>query len=281
MHPPEIGPVFAGPIPQVYAQYLVPLLFEPYAADLASRVAERQPTSVLEIAAGTGVVTRELARVLPPEVPIVATDLSQPMLDQAAVTGTERPVEWRQADAQQLPFPDETFDVVACQFGVMFFPDRVRAFAEARRVLRPGGGFIFNVWDRIGENEFAAVMLESVRHLLPEGQAPFMTRIPHGYHDPAIIVRDLARAGFTQLPTVTPLIARCRAESPRVPAVAFCQGTPMRAELEGFGPTALAEATDCATAAIATRFGTGAVDGKLQALVVSVERGDGAAPGPT
>lgn len=272
MHPPETGPVFAGSIPQVYAQHLVPLIFEPYAADLASRVARRQPTSVLEVAAGTGVVTRQLARVLPPGVAIIATDLSQPMLDQAAAAGTERPVEWRQADAQQLPFPDESFDVVVCQFGVMFFPDRVRAFAEARRVLRPGGGFIFNVWDRIEENEFPDVILRVVRPLLPEDRLPFMIRIPHGYHDAAAIARDLARAGFTGPPTITTLTARSRAQSPRVPAVAFCQGTPMRAELEGLGPTALAEATDLATAAIAARFGPGAVDGKLQALVVEVDR---------
>ncbi|WP_019585081.1 class I SAM-dependent methyltransferase [Deinococcus apachensis] len=279
MHPPETGPVFAGSIPQVYAQHLVPLIFEPYAADLASRVARRQPARVLEIAAGTGVVTRHLARVLPPGVPIVATDLSQPMLDQAAAAGTERPVEWRQADAQQLPFPDGSFDVVVCQFGAMFFPDKVRAFAEARRVLRPGGGFIFNVWDRIEENEFPDVILRAVRPILPDGGTPFMIRIPHGYHDAPAIARDLARAGFTQPPTVTTLAQRSHAESPRVPAVAFCQGTPMRAELERLGPTGLTEATDLATAAIASRFGPGVVDGKLQALVVAVEREEAAGAG--
>ncbi|GMA16046.1 class I SAM-dependent methyltransferase [Deinococcus metallilatus] len=197
MHPPETGSVFAGSIPQFYAQYLVPLIFEPYAVDLASRVTRRQPASILEIAAGTGVVTRQLAHTLPPEVSIVATDLSQPMLDQAAAAGTVRPVEWCQADAQQLPFLDEAFDVVVCQFGVMFFPDKVRAFAEARRVLRPHGQFIFSVWDRIEENELTDTILQAVRHLLPDDHPPFMTRIPHGYCDPAVIAQDLGRAGFT------------------------------------------------------------------------------------
>src|SRR5437764_7463042 len=103
MHAPDVDTVFAGSIPQIYEQYLVPLIFEPYAADLASRVALRQPARVLEIAAGTGVVTRQLARALPSDVTIVATDLNQPMLDHAAAIGTSRPVEWCQADALQLP----------------------------------------------------------------------------------------------------------------------------------------------------------------------------------
>ena len=155
MDPLDTDTAFLGSIPQVYDRYLVPLIFAPYAADLALRTVRRHPAHVLEIAAGTGVVTRQLAEMLPPGVSIVATDLNQTMLDEAAAIGTSRPVEWRQADALHLPFPDAFFDVVVCQFGVMFFPDKARAFAEARRVLRSGGQFIFNVWDRIEHNDFA------------------------------------------------------------------------------------------------------------------------------
>src|SRR5512132_3754478 len=147
--------LFAGSIPKLYESHLVPLIFQPYAVDIAQRLASRSPTRVLEIAAGTGVVTRAMASVLPDGTTIVATDLNQAMLDQAIATGTDRPVEWRQADAMQLPFADAEFDAVICQFGVMFFPEKAKAFSEARRVLRPGGVFIFNVWDRIEENEFA------------------------------------------------------------------------------------------------------------------------------
>jgi SAM-dependent methyltransferase len=129
---------FAGSIPQLYEQHLVPLIFEPYADDLAARVASRQPSDVLEVAAGTGVVTRRLARQLPPSTVIVATDLNQSMLEQASAIGTSRPVRWQQADAMQLPFPDGAFDLVVCQFGVMFFPDKAKAFAEARRVSGTG-----------------------------------------------------------------------------------------------------------------------------------------------
>ena len=141
----DIDKVFTGSIPKLYETYLVPLIFKPYAADLVNRVASRSPSRVLEIAAGTGVVTRKLAAVLPESVSIVATDLNQPMLDLASEVGTKRPVEWRQADAMQLPFANGVFDTVVCQFGVMFFPEKAKAFSEARRVLGSGGVFMFNV----------------------------------------------------------------------------------------------------------------------------------------
>ncbi len=130
--------VFTGSIPELYDTHLVPLIFEPYAADLVDRLASRLPARVLELAAGTGVVTRAMASVLPESVSIVATDLNQPMIDHASSRGTRRAVEWRQADAMQLPFQNETFDAVVCQFGVMFFPEKLRAYSEARRVLRSG-----------------------------------------------------------------------------------------------------------------------------------------------
>ena len=263
---------FAGSIPELYERYLVPLIFLPYAVDMASRAASRQPSRVLEVAAGTGVVTRQLARVLRSDVSIVATDLNQPMLDHAAAVGTELPVEWRQADAMQLPFPDSFFDVVACQFGVMFFPDKARAFSEARRVLRPGGTFIFNVWDRIDQNEFADTVTTALAMHFPDNPPRFMARIPHGYHDPSAIARDLLAGGFAQAPEFTLLVERSRADSARIPAMAYCQGTPMRSEIEARGPSSLADATDIAEAAIASRFGAGAVDGKIQARIVAVSR---------
>jgi SAM-dependent methyltransferase len=264
--------VFAGSIPQVYEEYLVPLIFEPYAEDLAKRVAARSPGHVLEIAAGTGVVTRRLASVLPEGVSIVATDLNQPMLDLASAVGTKRPVEWRQADAMQLPFGDRTFDAVVCQFGIMFFPDKVKALAEARRVLKSGGVFIFNVWDRIEENEFADVVTTALESIFPENPPRFMARTPHGYFDRSTIERDVKSAGFAAAPKFDTVAARSRAASARIPAIAYCQGTPLRTEIEARGAARLGEATDVGAKAIAERFGSGAVDGKIQAHVVTVEK---------
>jgi SAM-dependent methyltransferase len=265
---------FAGSIPKLYDTYLVPLIFEPYAADLVDRLGSRSLSRVLEIAAGTGVVTRALASALPEGVCIVATDLNQAMLDQASAVGTRRAVEWRQADAMQLPFPDGTFDAVLCQFGVMFFPEKAKAFSEARRMLRPGGVFLFNAWDRIEENEFADSVTTALESVFPKDPPRFMARTPHGYHDRSHIARDLANGGFTTSPRIDTVAARSRAKSPREPAIAYCQGTPLRNEIETRDAARLGEATDVAAEAIAKRFGRGAVDGKIQAHIVSIEAGN-------
>lgn len=267
----ETDKVFAGSIPKLYETHLVPLIFEPYAADMARRLGSRRVSRVLEVAAGTGVVTRALACALPESVSIVATDLNQAMLDQAAAVGTRRAVEWRQADAQRLPFADGTFDAVVCQFGVMFFPDKPKAFAEARRVLRPGGVFMFSVWDRMAENEFADTVTSALESVFPKDPPRFLARTPHGYHEAGAIQRDLASGGFAGTPRIDTVAARSRAASARGPAIAYCQGTPLRNEIEARDAARLGEATDVAARGIAQRFGAGAVDGKIQAHIVTIE----------
>ena len=268
----ESDKIFAGSVPKLYEEYLVPLIFQPYAEDLANRLASRILSRVLEIAAGTGVVTRRLASVLPEAVSIVATDLNRPMLNMAAEVGTNRPVEWREADAMQLPFDDGEFDAVVCQFGAMFFPSKSKAFSEARRVLRAGGVFLFNVWDRIEENEFANTVTTALETLFPEDPPRFLARTPHGYYDLAIVGRDLKDGGFVSPPDVHAVAARSTAASPRIPALAYCQGTPLRNEIEARDGSRLGEATNLAAAAIAQRFGPGPVDGKIQAHIFAVER---------
>jgi SAM-dependent methyltransferase len=262
--------LFSGNIPKFYETYLVPLLFEPYAADLARRVAATPIGSVLEVAAGTGVATRALAASLPESAALIATDLNQPMLDYAASRPIARAVEWRQADAMALPFPDRSFDAVVCQFGVMFFPDRAKAYAEVRRVLKPGGRFLFNVWDRIEENEFADTITAALQARFPTDPPMFLARTPHGYHDPATITRDLAAGGFAAKAEIDCVGARSRAATPREAAIAYCQGTPLRNEIEARDPGALDTATDVAAKAIEAKFGVGPVDGKIQAHVVVV-----------
>jgi SAM-dependent methyltransferase len=272
MNSPDTDKVFAGTIPLLYDRYLVPLIFEPYAADLARRLGSRSVARVLEVAAGTGVVTRAVASELPDEVSIVATDLNQAMLDQAATVGTSRAVEWRQADAMQLPFADATFDAVVCQFGMMFFPDKAKAFSEARRVLRPAGVFIFSVWDRLAENQFPDTITTALEALFPDDPPRFLARTPYAYNDHRTIERDLASGGFIARPKIDTVAVRSRATSPRIPAIAFCQGTPLRNEIEARDASGLGKATEVAAQAIAGRFGPGAVEGKIQAHIVTVER---------
>ncbi len=262
---------FAGSIPALYDHYLGPLIFEPYAVDLAARLGDVRSGSVLETAAGTGRLTRALVRSLPAPVRIVATDLNQPMLDFAAARTDSARVTWRQADALSLPFASGAFDAIVCQFGVMFFPDKAAAHREALRVLKPGGRLLFNVWDRIEDNELAHLVTEAVAGLFPADPPQFLARTPHGYHDPARIRDELQVAGFQRIAVET-VEHRSRAASPRDPAIGFCQGTPLRNEIEARNPNRLGEATDAATEAIAARFGLGPIDAKIQAHVVMAFR---------
>ena len=269
MKPERIDTIFSDEISQLYERHLVPLIFEPYATATAERLGAHTLSRVLEIASGTGVLTRALASQLPPSVSITATDLNQAMLDRAASVGTSRPVEWRQANALELPFETGEFDAVVCQFGSMFFPDKSKAFAEARRVLRDGGVFLLSVWDRIEDNEFADVVTSALAGVFPNDPPEFLRRTQHGYFDRTTVERDLGGGGFdgARFETIT---ERSRADSPMVPAIAYCQGTPLRSEIEARAPDRLVELTEVAAEAIRDRFGDGPVDGKIQAHIVSV-----------
>jgi ubiquinone/menaquinone biosynthesis C-methylase UbiE len=264
--------LFAGSIPEIYDRYLVPLIFDAYALDLAERLAKTGGQDVLETAAGTGVVTRAIASRLPARAHIVATDLNQPMIDHAkARQSRDGRIAWKQADALALPFEDQSFDAVVCQFGVMFFPDKVQAYKEARRVLKPGGCFLFSVWDRISENEFADVVTQALAGVFPSDPPRFLARVPHGYHDVEHIRAELNAAGFTDI-SVDAVEHRSKASSSHDPAIAYCQGTPLRNEIEVRDASRLQEATRLAAEAVARRFGTGAVDGRIRAFVISAMR---------
>lgn len=263
---------FTGSISEFYDTYLVPLIFEVYADDLATRVAALNPGAVLETAAGSGVVPRALTGRLPAHARYVVSDLNQPMLDHAA---RQQPDDarliWQQANALDLPFEDASFDAVVCQFGVMFFPDRAKGYAEARRVLKPGGSYIFNVWDRIETNEFADVVTQAAAQVFPENPPRFLARTPHGHHDKDTLRDDLARAGFRNV-SIDSIEETSRAPTPRHPALAYCQGTPLRNEIEARDAALLDHVTDRAAEAIATRFGSGPVSGMIRAHVVAAQR---------
>jgi ubiquinone/menaquinone biosynthesis C-methylase UbiE len=261
---------FTTDVAKFYEAKLVPLIFEPYADDLAARAAALEPETVLEVACGTGVVTRALARALPAACEISATDLNDAMVAHGELVGTSRPVTWRQADVMALPFADGAFDVALCQFGVMFFPDRVAAYKEIRRVLRPGGTFLFNVWNGIEANEFADVVTDAMSARYPEDPPVFLARTPHGHGAPAEIEADVRAAGFercvlTQRDDVSP------AAGPDLPAVAYCQGTPLRNEIEAREPGGLERATAAATAAVRARYGDGPMEARISAVVVAAD----------
>ena len=191
------------------------------------------------------------------------------MIEHASAVGTSRPVDWRQADVMQVPFPDDAFDVVVCQFSVMFFPDRPGAYAEINRVLRPGGTLVFSVWDDISNNEFAAVVTDAVGELFPDDPPLFLARTPHGYHDEVMIRADLAGGGFAEPVSVEAVEHRSRASTADLPAIAYCHGTPLRNELEQRDPGRLDVATAHATARLSERFGPTELDSRIRGFVIT------------
>jgi ubiquinone/menaquinone biosynthesis C-methylase UbiE len=261
---------FAGSIPFLYETYMGPLFFEPYAENTAGRLRGLEQGRILETAAGTGIVTRAMAEALPPAVEIVATDLNQAMLDLAATRLQAPHVTWRQADAQALPFEDAAFDAVICQFGVMFFPDKGAAYREALRVLKPGGRFLFVVWDRLEANPVHKVVSDAVAQLFPDDPPRFLERVPFGYSDPDRIRGELQQAGFEDAAIET-VEKVSRAPSSREPATGLCQGTPLRGEIETRAPGRLDEITGKAAEALVARFGP-SVENRMSALVVSARR---------
>lgn len=250
---------WSSSMPDAYERLLVPMLFEPYARDLVRRVAAHSPSSVLELAAGTGVVTRLMTASIDAE--ITATDVSDAMI---AFGRTQAPIaQWQHADALDLPFEDNTFDAVVCEFGAMFFPDRRLAFSEARRVLRAGGTFHFNVWGSVGENPFAAAVQSGLDRAVGE-RLPFLG-VPYGYNDRSMIEADVRGSGFEHVEIDT-LVFEGRAASAADVAAGYCDGTPLRAALEARGD---ADALVAIVAdEVAQRLGDGEVTGTLTAHVI-------------
>jgi SAM-dependent methyltransferase len=254
-------------MPDAYQRFLVPTVFEPFAAELAGRVAARGPARVLELAAGTGALTEQLVTHLP-GADVVATDLNPAMVALGArrVPGAT----WRQADAAHLPFEAAAFDAVVCQFGVMFFPDRPAAYAEACRVLAADGALLFNTWGPVAAHDFAAALVAALGNAFPDDPPGFVAAVPHGYADPDVVRADLAAAGFAQV-RVDTVTLEGRARSARDVAVGFCTGSPLRAALEARGDL------DAAVSAVAGTMedilGPGPVTGRMTAHVVEASTG--------
>jgi SAM-dependent methyltransferase len=215
-------------MPAAYEQYLVPVVFQPFADDLSARAAELRPRRILELASGTGVLTQALLAAAP-SAEVTATDLNDAMVTfgSARASGAL----WRQADAQRLPFQDGDFDLVVCQFGVMFFPDPVASYTEVRRVLAPGGRFLFNTWGPLGTHAFGAAFQAGLERAFPVDPPRFLSTVPHGYADPAVVAADLTAAGFA-VEGKHKLTLDGRAASTADVATGFLTGTPVRAAVE-------------------------------------------------
>jgi SAM-dependent methyltransferase len=262
----SIDATWADSMPAAYDQHLGPALFRPFARELASRAAALDPKDVLELAAGTGIVTAELVRTLP-SAQITATDLNPPMVGWAAehVPGARCSVE----DAQALSLPDASYDLVVCQFGVMFFPDKPKAYGEMARVLRPGGTALVAVWDVVETAPFPTALMASLAVVLPEQPPDFVVRVPHGYADPQQIRAD-AEAGGLTVSSVEQVVVQGTARSARDLAKGYCLGSPLRFELEQRGD--VDELVDAIGAEMERRLGPGELTGDLAAWVLTAQR---------
>jgi SAM-dependent methyltransferase len=224
---------FLGTVPSFYDSCLGPFLFEPYALDLARRIAAAPAARVLELACGTGIATRRLREAIPAGAQIVATDLNRAMIELARVNLAGADVHWRIADACALPFRDAAFDAVTCQFGVMFFPDPERAFREARRVLRPGGRLLASVWCPLPDNPAAAIAHEVLARMF-EDDPPQFLRVPYGSLNAGTLRALAIEAGFANV-AVARVDLPGRAPSARVVATGFARGSPLSLDLADRG----------------------------------------------
>lgn len=257
---------FGGQIPLIYDRLLVPMIFASAASRTAAAIASLQPRDIVETAAGTGVLTRAMTHSCP-DASIVATDLSQQMLDVAATRGDDSArVSYLQSDALDLPFEPGSFDVVTCQFGAMFFPDRARGFGEARRVLRPRGSFVFTVWDSIEENVVPRIIETALQKAAPKCALTFMSQLPHGYCSPSQIRADLSAAGWGCVAITS--VEEVSRGTVKDAAVAFCQGTPLRLQIEQCVSFNIDDATAIAENALIQQFGPGAFEAPIRYLEV-------------
>lgn len=250
-----------------YERYMVPLIFQPYAEIMAERVAKLNPSHVLEIAAGTGVVTRALAAALPESCEIVATDLAEGMLDVAREYVPEgSPILWQQADGQDLPFEDESFDVVVCQFGIMFFPDKIQGFREAHRVLKPGGTVIFNSWASLAENPTFDLAFNTAMELM-NGKLPNLMEVPFGYTDEDQIRSDMGVAGIESI-EIEAVSTQSNVTSAQGAALGYIQGGPMTGVMKELGGD-IPEITAKVAAAIELTMGSGPFQNPLKAILMT------------
>ena len=268
---PVNNAAFVGSIPENYDRYLGPVLFDPYAADLVARLDLPAEPTVLELACGTGIVTRRLRDQLGSGARIIATDLNDAMLSYASGKFTpEDAIEWKQADATDLPFDDQSFDAVVCQFGMMFFPDKEKALREAYRVLKPGGTFLFSVWDDIEYNELPHIAHTIISDFF-EDNPPDFYEVPFSFHDVETISSLLLATGFLE-PEFCLLRLMAESESAEEVAKGLVHGNPVINALRERSESSIPQIEAAVAEVVAVQCGDSPVCAKMQALICSAVR---------
>jgi ubiquinone/menaquinone biosynthesis C-methylase UbiE len=261
---------FSNALADNYDQYLGPLLFEPYAEDLANRIHSKGYKKVLELACGTGRLTRHLIGVLPPEAKLIATDRNAEMIKLASKLVAEEKIEWQIADAQQLAFPDGTFDLVVCQFGFMFMPDKMNAFSEVHRVLKNGGCLLFNTWDKIENNGAIYLGNQIICSYFPENP-PSYYRVPFSLSQPDMLDTSLKATGFKTI-QVTSVEKEGMSPSAKDAAIGIVQGNPIQAKIIEKDPALVNVILGAVEQKLAEVYGNRPMRSPLKAWVVEAFR---------
>lgn len=261
---------FEGSVPDYYDKYLGPLVFEDYSIDLANRIQVNGKPRILEIAAGTGIATRHISQRISSNASLIVTDLNEGMLEIAKTKTVEKGnIEFRTADGQDLPFNLNSFDVVVCQFGIMFFPDKEKGMAESFRVLKPGGKYIFNVWDTYDKNPLIKLVNDSVLEMFPVDPPSFL-EVPMGYNNLDQIISTLVRVGFRNI-NVDILTKLIKTDDPKNVPYGFILGNPLAEQIANGGGN-LKEVVEEVTARIAEVYGTSTIQAKMQAIVFEASK---------
>jgi len=267
----DVTSAFTGKIPENYDRYLAALLFEPYAEDLVGRLSMHDGMRILEVACGTGIVTRRLVDKLAGRGTIIATDLNEAMFAHARKGLPRRgDATWRHADGTSLPFETRSFDAVVCQFGLMFFPDKAAGAREALRVLRPGGVYVFSVWDSLDVNPVQRITHETVAGFFPTNPPTFYM-VPCSYHDVPTIEGLLRDAGFDSV-RVERVAKEGKSASAADAAIGLIQGNPIFAEIMQRRPEALPEIEAAVAARLARELGDRPLRAPLRAVVATARR---------
>jgi SAM-dependent methyltransferase len=258
---------FIGSIPVPYDRYLGPMLFEPYADDLVARLSSVPVVAVLEVAAGTGILTARLRHAIPAMAALTATDLNEPMLNFARAKMPELGITWQRADAQDLPFPDASFDVVACQFGIMFVPDKARAFREARRVLTSHGQLVFNVWLSLADNPVGRIAHDTIGQFFLSDPPTFYD-VPFGFHDESLI-RQLLVAAHFEVVSCHRVTLEARSPSALDAARGLVTGNPILLAVTERATASVEEIVQAVAAALAAEGGAAPFRLPMRALMVT------------
>lgn len=266
-----VSTAFSGSIPRYYDSGLGPLFFEPFARNLSERIARHAPMEVLELACGTGRLTRHLLQQLPPQARLAATDVNPAMLQFAQQMITDARIAWNVVDAVELPYPDASMDLVVAQFGVMFYSDRSKAYHEALRVLKPGGRLLFTCWNALEANPVARITQEVVARFFPIDTPAFYT-IPFAYHDRNTIREEVLAAGFARIALELAALEG-NAASAHEAATGLLQGSPIHTAIMDRDPDALPAMREQLTANLAAAFGAQRLCVPLSAWIVEAVKG--------